>query len=182
MSEGSSAKAAGRGVGLVYLILIVFSSGGYATMSWLIGGDLHMVLARLAARHAVFILAFAAMLIGFVAWVTLAFMLYGLMSSSGRLLGLLMLTFTVAGAAMNLVAMSHLFRSLARRFSTWMRGRLHQSAKVQSRASPGATILGPLAASARPPLAYRAAASGLVPLHWRLWLPGGFRDRLRPES
>jgi hypothetical protein len=77
-------------------------------MRWLLGGDLHMVLARLAARHAVFIQAFAAMLIGFVAWVALAFMLYGLMSFSGRLLGLLMLTFTVAGAAMNLVAMSHL--------------------------------------------------------------------------
>jgi len=62
-----------------------------------------------AARHAVFILAFAAMVIGFVvAWVVLAVMLYGLMSSFGRLLGLLMVIFTVAGAGMSLVALSHL--------------------------------------------------------------------------
>jgi hypothetical protein len=109
MDEGSSAKAAGRRAGLVYLILIVFSSGGYGTMNWLLGGDLHTVLARLAARHAVFILAFAAMAIGFVvAWVVLAFMLNRLMSSSGRLAGVLMVTFTVAGAGMSLVALSHL--------------------------------------------------------------------------
>jgi Domain of unknown function (DUF4386) len=109
MDEGSSAKAAGRRAGLVYLILIVFSSGGYATMTWLLGGDLHMVLARLDARHAMFILAFAVMVIGFVvAWVVLAFMLYGLMGSSGQLLGLLMVIFTVAGAGMSLVALSYL--------------------------------------------------------------------------
>jgi hypothetical protein len=109
MDEGSSAKTAGRRAGLIYLILIVFSSGGYATMTWLLGGDLHTVLARLDARHAMFILAFAAMLIGFVvAWVVLAFMLYGLMGSSGQLLGLLMVIFTVAGAGMSLVALSDL--------------------------------------------------------------------------
>jgi uncharacterized protein DUF4386 len=109
MDEGSSAKAAGRRAGLVYLILIVFSSGGYATMTWLLGGDLHMVRARLDARHAMFILAFAVMVIGFVvAWVVLAFMLYGLMGSSGQLLGLLMVIFTVAGAGMSLVALSYL--------------------------------------------------------------------------
>jgi hypothetical protein len=55
---------------------------------------------RLAARHTLFLLAFAAMAIGFVAWVVLAFMLYGLMSSSAELVGFLMLIFTLAGAAM----------------------------------------------------------------------------------
>jgi hypothetical protein len=108
MDEGPRAKAAGRRTGLVYLILILSSAGGYASMTWLLGGDLQRVLGRLAARHAPFILAFAAMAIGFLAWVVLAFMLYRLMSSSGRLLGLLMLIFTLAGAAMNLVALSHL--------------------------------------------------------------------------
>ena len=108
MDEGSRPKAAGRRAGLVYLILIVFSAGGYMAMTWLLGGDLQIVLARLADRDALFIPAFAAMAIGFVAWLVLACMLYGLMSSSGRLLGLLMVIFTAAGVAINLVAMSHL--------------------------------------------------------------------------
>ena len=108
MEQHPSAMAAGRSAGLVYLVLILSSSGGYATMTSLLGDDLQRVLARLAARHALFIFAFAAMAIGFVAWVVLAFMLYGLMGSSGRLLGLLMLIFTLAGAAMNFVVLSHL--------------------------------------------------------------------------
>lgn len=108
MEEGSSANAVGRRTGLAYAVLIIFSAGGYTTMSWLLAGSPQIVPTRLAARHALFILAFAAMVIGFVAWVVLAFMLYGLMSSSGRVLGLLMLIFTLTGAAMNLMAMSHL--------------------------------------------------------------------------
>lgn len=72
--------------GLAYLVVIIFSAGGYATMSRLLAGSTQTAVARLAARHALFILAFAAMAIGFIAWVVLAFTLYGLMSSSGRLL------------------------------------------------------------------------------------------------
>ncbi len=113
MDERSNAKAAGRRTGLVYLILIVTSGGGYAMMSSLVAGSTQAVLARLATRHALFILAFAAMAIGFVVWVVLAFMLYGLMSSSGRLLGLLMLIFTLAGAATNLIGLSHLLPLLS---------------------------------------------------------------------
>jgi len=55
-------------------------------MSRLLAGSTQTAVARLAARHALFILAFAAMAIGFIAWVVLAFTLHGLMSSSGRLL------------------------------------------------------------------------------------------------
>jgi hypothetical protein len=48
------------------------------------------------------------MAIGFAAWIVLAVLLYRLMSSSGRLPGILMLTFTVAGVAMSLMALSRL--------------------------------------------------------------------------
>lgn len=108
MDQSSSAKAAGRRAGLVYLILAIFTTGGYATTTWLLGGDPQTVLGRLAARHALFTLGVAASVIGFGAWIVLAFMLYRLMSSSGRFLGLLMVIFTVSGVAMNWIALSHL--------------------------------------------------------------------------
>ena len=104
-----NAKAAGRVAGLVYLVIIVFSIAGYVPMTRLLAGDPQAVLERLVANHAQFDLAFAAMAIGFVAWVVLGFLLYRLMSSSGRLSGLLMVTFTLAGVAMSLIALAHLF-------------------------------------------------------------------------
>lgn len=182
MDAGSSAKSAGRRAGMVYLILILFSSGGYATTSRLLAGSAPMVLASLAARHALFILAFAATAIGLVAWVVLAFMLYGLMSSSGRLLGLLMVIFTLAGAAMNFLAISHLLPLLSSPGSSLKAGTLAPILKEYNRvASPRASILGTLADPvwlARRPLAYCAAAAGCLSLHWRVWLLGDFRNRL----
>lgn len=133
MDAGSSAKSAGRRAGMVYLILILFSSGGYATTSRLLAGSAPMVLASLAARHALFILAFAATAIGLVAWVVLAFMLYGLMSSSGRLLGLLMVIFTLAGAAMNFLAISHLLPLLSSPGSSLKAGTLAPILKEYNR-------------------------------------------------
>lgn len=108
MDEVSSRKTMGRWAGVVYLVIIVFSAGGYMATTGLLQGDLPIVLARLASRHASFVAAFAAMVIGFAAWVPLALLLYRLTSFSGRLLGLLMLIFTLAGTAMNLDAMSYL--------------------------------------------------------------------------
>jgi hypothetical protein len=109
MAQDSNAKAAGRRAGFAYLVVILFSIAGYAPMTRLLAGDPQIVLGHLAADHALFSLAFAAMGIGFAAWIVLGLMLYRLMSSAGRLLGLLMLVFTVAGVAMNLIALSQLF-------------------------------------------------------------------------
>lgn len=108
MNDEPSRKVSGRLTGWVYLIMIGFSAAGYATMTRLLAGDSQVVLERLAAEHALFGLALASMAVGFVTWLVLAVMLYRLMSSSGRLPGLLMLLFTVAGAAMNLLAVSRL--------------------------------------------------------------------------
>ena len=65
MNNVSNTKAAGRLTGLAYLVMIVFSAGGYATMTWLLAGDPQIVLGRLADNHALFSLACAAMAIGF---------------------------------------------------------------------------------------------------------------------
>lgn len=108
VQQHQSRKTAGRLAGLTYLILIVSAAAGYMTMTRLLAGEPQIVLERLGASHGLFTLAFASMAIGFVAWVVLAFMLYRLMSSYGRAAGLLMLIFTVAGAAMNLFGVSPL--------------------------------------------------------------------------
>jgi hypothetical protein len=108
MAEGLNTKAAGRLAGLAYLVIILFSLWGYATLSRLLTGSSDLVLARVATNRAVFTLAFVVSAIGFAAWVVLGILLYRLMSSAGRTLGLLMLIFVVAGTAMNLVALSQL--------------------------------------------------------------------------
>ena len=108
MSQVSNPRTAGRQAGLAYLAVILFSIAGYTTMTRLLAGDPNTVPGRLAASHTIFDLAFAAMAIGFAAWVALAVLLYRLVSWSGRLSGALMLIFTAAGVAMSLLAISQL--------------------------------------------------------------------------
>ncbi len=129
------------------------------------------MLGRLATRHALFTLGVAASVIGFGAWIVLAFMLYRLMSSSGRFLGLLMVIFTVSGVAMNWIALSHLLPLVTSASSGMDPGTLAPIVGSYNRVLLLANILGPLAAPirlARCALAYRAAGSGLLPLHRRL--------------
>lgn len=108
MVEGWNTQAAARRAGVVYLVIIVFPSAAYLTLSWLLGGDSPTVLARLASNQTVFMLALVANLIGFTAWVVLGILLYRLTSSAGRIPGILMLLFIVAGAAMSFFALSAL--------------------------------------------------------------------------
>jgi hypothetical protein len=108
MNGAATPRRAGRPTGVVYLVMIVTAAGGYSTMTRLLAGDAPAVLERLAASPATFNFAFAAMAIGFVVWVVLAFLLYGLMGAAGRGLGAAMLVLTVAGAAVNLLALRHL--------------------------------------------------------------------------
>ena len=108
MLSASNMNAAGRYAGLAYLVIILFSIAGYTTMSRLLAGDAPTVLGRLAASPALFSLAFTAMAIGFAAWLVLGALLHRLMSSSGRLAALLLVIFTVAGVAMNFIALSQL--------------------------------------------------------------------------
>jgi len=109
MTERSDPQGVRRQAGLAYLLIIVFSMAGYVTLSWLLGGEPELALARLVENQTSFILAFAASGVGFAAWVVLAILLYRLMNSAGRIAALLMLTFAVAGTAMNLVALAQLF-------------------------------------------------------------------------
>ncbi len=108
MLSASNMKATGRHAGLAYLAIILFSIAGYTTMSRLLAGDAPTVFGHLAANPALFGVAFAAMAIGFAAWVVLGVLLYRLMSSSGRLAGILLVIFTVVGVAMNFIALSQL--------------------------------------------------------------------------
>ncbi|HEY6454388.1 MAG TPA: DUF4386 domain-containing protein [Steroidobacteraceae bacterium] len=108
MLDGWNAHAAGRRAGLAYLVIIVFPSAAYLTLSWLLAGDLHMVLVRLATNQTVFMLALVANLIGLTAWVVLGILLYRLMSFAGRIPAVLMLVFIVAGTAMSFMALSAL--------------------------------------------------------------------------
>jgi len=109
MTERSNPQAAGRQAGVTYLLLILFSMAGYGTLSWLLGGESELALARLTENRTSFVLAFVASAVGFVAWIVLGSLLYRLMSSAGRIAALLMLAFAVAGTAMNLIALSQLF-------------------------------------------------------------------------
>ena len=114
MTDSSNTRATSRRAGLAYLVIILFSTAGYMMLTRLLDGDSHRVLASLAANRILFTLAFLASVIGFAAWVVLGILLYRLMSSAGRIAGLLMLIFVVAGVAMNLIALSlllPLFRS-----------------------------------------------------------------------
>jgi hypothetical protein len=108
MAEDSNMKAAGRRAGLTYLLLDVFSIAGYMTLSALLAGGAEETLARLANHPTLLTLALAASAIGFAAWVVLGILLYRLIGSAGRVCGLFMLIFAVAGAAMNLVALLQL--------------------------------------------------------------------------
>jgi hypothetical protein len=108
VADGSSAKVAGRRAGLAYLVLDIFSAAGYLTLSGLLAGSAEMVLARLATHQTQLMLALVASVIGFAAWVVLGILLFRLMSSAGRILGLSMLIFVVAGTAVNLLALSEL--------------------------------------------------------------------------
>jgi hypothetical protein len=98
-------KAAGRPAGLAYLAIIIFSIAGYSTLTRLLAGDSPVVLERLTTSQTLFNLAFAASVLGFAAWAVLGTLLYRLMSWAGRIPGLLMLLFAVAGTAMNLIAL-----------------------------------------------------------------------------
>ncbi len=113
LHDVSNTKVAGRYAGLAYLVIILFSVAGYTTMSRMLAGDARTVLGHLVANHALFSAAFVAMAIGFAAWVVLGVLLYRLMSSCGRLAGVLMVVFTVAGVAMNFVALSQLLPLLS---------------------------------------------------------------------
>jgi hypothetical protein len=108
MAEGSNTKSLARLAGIAYLVIILFSSAGYATLTRLLAGNSDMVFARLVTSETPFRLALAASAIGFAAWVVLGILLYRLMSSAGRTSGLLMLVFVVAGVAVSLIALSHL--------------------------------------------------------------------------
>ena len=108
MANASNVRAAGRLAGLAYLVIIIFSTAGYATLTGLLAGDPHGVLARLAMNQPLFMSALIASVIGFAAWVVLGALLYRLMGSAGRISGLLMLIFVVAGAVTSLIALSAL--------------------------------------------------------------------------
>ena len=105
MAEGSSSKTAGRRAGLAYLVLDVFSIAGYIPLTQLLADGPPVVLANLAGNQARLALALVSSTIGFGAWVVLGILLYKLMSPAGRVAGLFMVVFAVAGTAMNLVAL-----------------------------------------------------------------------------
>ena len=108
MAEGSSMKAAGRRAGLAYLVLDVLSTAGYTTLTGLLSGNSEMLLARLASNQTPLTLALVSSALGFAAWIVLGILLYRLMGSAGRISGLFMLIFAVAGTAMNMIALSQL--------------------------------------------------------------------------
>jgi len=108
MAEGLNTKAGARLAGLAYLVVTVFSIAGYVTLTTFLAGGSQMELARVAANQRLFRLALVASVIGFAAWAVLWILLYRLMSSAGRISGLLMLIFAVAGTAMNSIALSQL--------------------------------------------------------------------------
>jgi len=124
MVEGSNTEAAGRRAGLAYLVIIVFPSAAYLTLSSLLAGDSYVVLARLAANQTVFMLAFAANVIGFTVWVVLGVLLYRLMGSTGRIAGVLMLIFIAAGTAMSFIALAPLLPLLSAASSGMDAGKL----------------------------------------------------------
>ncbi len=108
MVEASNAKTAGRFAGLAYLVVAVFSAPGYMILTGLLAGSPQAELARLTANQTQFTLALASSVIGFAAWTILGILLYRLMSSAGRIAGLLMLVLAVAGTAANLFALCQL--------------------------------------------------------------------------
>jgi hypothetical protein len=100
----------GRLTGLVYLVLIISGAAGYSTMAFLLARtDAALTPARLAGSDTAFTAAYAALVVSFVTWVVLAFMLHRLMGRFGQRIGFAMVAFTLAGAAMNLIALSHLW-------------------------------------------------------------------------
>ncbi len=108
MASPPNAKTTGRFAGLAYLVIILFSIAGYATLTRLLAGSSPNVLARLVADQTLFTLAFASSVIGFAAWAVLVILLYRLLSSASRIAGLLMVALAMAGVAMNLAALFQL--------------------------------------------------------------------------
>jgi uncharacterized protein DUF4386 len=106
--DRSNPQTFARQAGVAYLAIIVFSIAGYSTLSWLLNGS-EPVAARLAEHRIAFASACVASVVGFVAWIVLGLLLYRLMSAAGRLTGLLMLVFVVAGTATNLIAVAQLW-------------------------------------------------------------------------
>jgi hypothetical protein len=98
-------KETGRFAGLAYLVVIVLSIPGYVTLTRLLNGDPHAALASLATSRTAFVLAVASSALGFLAWIVLGALLYRLMSSAGRVAGVCMVIFAIAGTAMNLIAL-----------------------------------------------------------------------------
>jgi hypothetical protein len=107
MHDVTVTRRLGHVAGFTYLVMILSAALGYTTMTRLLAGDPAEVLSRIVGGQA-FDLAFASMALGFAAWALLAMALYRLMGSFGRLAAILMLLFTLAGAATNLVALSRL--------------------------------------------------------------------------
>ena len=108
MAQGSNAKATGRLAGLAYLTIIVCSSFGYLTLAGLLRGAPGVVLSNLAMRPTLFTVAWAAGVIGLVAWIVVGLLIYRLTSPAGRIAGLALLLFVAAGVAMNLAAFAQL--------------------------------------------------------------------------
>jgi hypothetical protein len=106
VNDVSRSNRLGRRTGVVYLLLIVSGAAGYLTMTSLLAGANP---ARLADSATAFNAAYAASVIAFLVWVVLALMLHRLIGWAGRSLGLAMIGFTLAGALMNLIALSHLW-------------------------------------------------------------------------
>jgi hypothetical protein len=104
----NSTKRLGRAAGAIYLLMIVSAAFGYTTMTRVLAGNA-ADLSEGLLNGSTFQLAFWSMIAGLLAWVVLAYLLYQLMGSYGRFAAGLMFIFTIAGAAVNLVAMSHLF-------------------------------------------------------------------------
>lgn len=107
-APGDSRKRLGRAAGATYLLMIVSAAFGYTTMSRILGGNTAPVSEGLL-NTSVFPMAFWLMVVGFLAWVVLAYLLSQLMGSFGHLAAGLMFAFTAAGATVSLVAMSCLY-------------------------------------------------------------------------
>jgi hypothetical protein len=108
MVQASNARTLGRLAGLAYLVIIVFSTAGYLTMTALLDGGAQTVLGRLATDHLRFVLSLTASAIGLLAWIVVGLLIYRLTKETGRVAGLLMLAFVAGGVAMNFAALAQL--------------------------------------------------------------------------
>ncbi len=109
MSERSSSPLVGRLAGLAYLGIIVLSIFGYTTVTRLLDGHPSDALAHIAASHPLFASAYAANILGLVAWLAVGLLLYRLMGAAGRTAGSLLLLCVAGGVAMNAYAFFQLW-------------------------------------------------------------------------